>query len=332
MVVFSGTSYLHNMTEYRNPLGDAKSIEAETGRQDNLPVSQAVWININRLAYQFIDTTGLPPVLEGPLFRGKAHAASWIYTKLGMDLESNTALYPNTLVKFSYLRRPPLQEDETWFGILAPLIVVPASILCIVRGFRRKEYFALILFIAAAAFTLTEQILRPSWHVYLGRNFALAMVALTPMAATLYRRNWINQTACAAVLVLAAMITINVTVQNKSKPLTGQYAIWNLDRAVMITLNSFSIREAVVLVEQDVPGNAVVGTPSDYLEYTLYGDHLSRRIVPVFDRNQLVDRAWLTSQKVEYVISPDQVMAQHPTLPGIEIARNGAHILVKLEP
>lgn len=140
-LLFAAPIYIQNLLSYAHPFGDPAFIQTEAGPQDNTPILKALWINLNRLGYQFIDTSGLPPLIEGYLFRGKAHLASFIYQKLNLPLESPIATNPKTIIPFQFFRRPPLQEDETWFGIFAPFLLLPASISGLIQSIHKKTLY-----------------------------------------------------------------------------------------------------------------------------------------------------------------------------------------------
>ncbi|GAP07071.1 MAG TPA: hypothetical protein DEQ80_09520 [Anaerolinea thermolimosa] len=301
---FAAPIYIQNLMTYSHPFGDPAFIQTEAGPQDNTPVLQSLWINLNRLGYQFIDTSGLPPLIEGYLFRGKAHLASFIYQRLNLPLESPIATNPKTIIPFQFFRRPPLQEDETWFGIFAPFLIIPSAIYGVIRSFHSKNPLPAGLWMLSLSFTLLEILVRPGWDTYLGRNFILALLFLTPFLGYVYPRQNGFHIPIMVVVALSAYMVFNFALNNTSKPLIGQKAIWVLDRADKLTLQNFNLREPARLVEQSVPENASLALPGGLWEYPFYDPHFHRHLLPIDNSPSRLDVSWLRDHNVHYILLP----------------------------
>lgn len=306
-LLFAAPIYIQNLLSYSHPFGDPAFIQTEAGPQDNTPFLQALWINLNRLGYQFIDTSGLPPLIEGYLFRGKAHLARFIYQKLNLPLESSIAANPKTIISFQFFRRPPLQEDETWFGIFAPFLLLPAAISGLIRSFYQKDPLPAGFWMLSLSFTLLEMIVRPGWDTYLGRNFILALLFLAPFLGSVYPRQGGFHIPIMVVVALSVYMVFNFTLNNTSKPLIGQKAIWFLGRADKITLQNFNLREPARLVEQSVPENASLALPGGLWEYPFYDPHFQRHLLPLADSPSRLDADWLRDHNVHYALLPREV-------------------------
>ncbi len=304
-------AYIENTFTFGNPLGEPESV-AQVFRDPSAPPGdsqaggvstlQALGINLGRVAYQFIDTSGLPPVIEGYLFRGKARLARAAAGALKLPLESPVAANPNTALAFDFYHRPPLQEDETWFGILAPFLMLPAAIAVLGSSLRRRDPLPAGLWLAALSFVFGELLLRPGWDAYLGRNFSLAVVLLAPFMAAAYRPGFWGQlgAALAAALTIYALATF--ALNNAAKPLVGQKAIWILNRCEKLTLENYALLEPALLVENNVPSDAVLALPGGTWEYPFYDEHFHRRLVQVTSAQEYADPAWMRAQGVNYVL------------------------------
>uniref|UniRef100_A0A7C4KLG0 Phospholipid carrier-dependent glycosyltransferase n=1 Tax=Anaerolinea thermolimosa TaxID=229919 RepID=A0A7C4KLG0_9CHLR len=312
-LLFAAPIYIQNLLSYSHPFGDPAFIQTEAGPQDNTPILKALWINLNRLGYQFIDTSGLPPLIEGYLFRGKAHLASFIYQKLNLPLESPIATNPKTIVPFQFFRRPLLQEDETWFGIFAPFLLLPASISGLIQSIHKKNPLPAGLWMLSLSFTFLEVIVRPGWDTYLGRNFILALLFLTPFLGRVYPRQSGFNIPVLVVVALSGYMVFNFALNNTSKPLIGQKAIWILDRADKITLQNFNLREPARLVEQSIPENASLALPGGLWEYPFFDPHFHRHLLPIGDSPSSLDADWLRDHNVHYALLPRE--RSEPAIP-----------------
>lgn len=318
---FGALVYVMNAAVYQNPLGDPVNLQAlihnplagadeREAAQDSQAVTPltSLWINLNRIAYQFVDTTGLPPLLEGYLFRGKAQASRVLYQSLDLPLESAVAANPRSLVRFDFYHRPPLQEDETWFGIFAPFLLVPAGMVQLAHSFRRRNALPAVLWLLAGSFVLVELTLRPGWDAYLGRNFILAVVFLAPFAAAVYRPGVGWGVLVGVVVALSIYSLVTLTLNNASKPLIGPRAIWTLSRAQKLTLQNFYMTEGAQFVERFEPEDSVLALPPGTWEYPFYDDHLRRTLVLMESNDSLQDADWMRQQHIQYVL----VRNDHP--------------------
>lgn len=60
------------------------------------------------------------------------------------------------------------------------------------------------------------------------------------------------------------------------------------------------------MVEKFVPADSILGyyIPFFILDYPLFGEHLSRHLVPLVSASQVSDLEWLNSQRIEYLLLP----------------------------
>ena len=61
-------------------------------------------------------------------------------------------------------------------------------------------------------------------------------------------------------------------------------------------------------MEKFVPAEAVLGyyIPFYILDYPLFGENLTRRLVPMVSPAQLSDIQWLRDEEIEYILLPDR--------------------------
>jgi hypothetical protein len=108
-----------------------------------------------------------------------------------------------------------------------------------------------------------------------------------------------------------AVIIIAVTLlYNPSKPTLGKYAdefhVWNNSRLFIQTIQRKNNRDLYDMVEKFVPADATLGyyIPGFILDYPLFGEHLTRHLVPLASPSQISNIPWLRSQGVEYFLLP----------------------------
>ena len=112
-------------------------------------------------------------------------------------------------------------------------------------------------------------------------------------------------------IVILAVVIISVTMlYNPSKPTLGKYAddfhVWNNDRIFIQTIQRKDSRDVYYMVEKYVPADATLGyyIPFFILDYPLFGERLSRRLVPFSTPAQITDIQGLRSQGIEYLLLP----------------------------
>lgn len=97
---------------------------------------------------------------------------------------------------------------------------------------------------------------------------------------------------------------------NPSKPTLGTYAdefhVWSNNRLFIQTIQRKDDRDLYSMVETNVPSDSTLGyyVPSYILDYPLFGEQLSRRLVPLGSPDQISDLGWLRSQGIEYFLIP----------------------------
>jgi hypothetical protein len=138
--------YLKNWREHGNPLGGPEVLKhsnPEAGRV------RAAALNATRYAFDFCTWDGLPESWAGSLGgKIKAHASAGLH-RIGIDLEAPVS----RRVPFDPARERHAHCDLAFFGVLGPLIVLPALLLCWLR--REPLYVValpfLLFFVAQSA-------------------------------------------------------------------------------------------------------------------------------------------------------------------------------------
>jgi hypothetical protein len=328
--------YIQNTIVFHNPLGDEITLNDQISGNKGGSVTDNLVYNSARDFYQSIDFTGLPNVYIDNLIALKARLFKPVFTFLGLDLESATAVHKDTVL-FSYLDNPEIQEDKTWYGPLSFLLLVPTVIIQLVQGFRRHDPIRLGLIFMFVSFFLIETAVRPGWEPFQGRYFILALVLVAPFIASFYQPelrwrilNWLS-------VFLAAVIVFSVMASNSGKPLlsynrlqtmakpyTSQLStkeqkkinalirisfpnakdIWDLDRTGRQLLQGGGMGGAMILVNQYVPEDATLalGFTQNMFTFPFFGEHLTRRLIPVYPPGRLQDEQWFKENGIQYMI------------------------------
>jgi hypothetical protein len=198
-------------------------------------------------------------------------------------------------------------EDQSWFGILGLLILIPAAGIQFIQGIRHKEPLRIGLFLISALAIPVEVILRPGWDPYQGRYFMASAVMIAPMMACLGQSSLFARLIRWMSVAVAILILAFCSIANPAKPLNNPWV--NLRTASRGQLQAIQWQDQTMgnylyMLERSLPNDAVVGFyDKGYIwDYPLFGEHFTRRVVPILLESQLGDEGWLKSQGIQYVL------------------------------
>jgi hypothetical protein len=118
------------------------------------------------------------------------------------------------------------------------------------------------------------------------------------------------------VVVLACVIIPVTILYNPAKQTLGKQAkwvdIWTADRATLMTIQAYADRDLMLMVQDRVPAVTTLGIAqvSPLNHYALFGDGLTRRLIPIYPVNLLSDSLWLTEEDIQYLL-----VEEHPDIP-----------------
>jgi len=328
--------YIQNSILFQHPLGDRETLARQVGGQNLWGIKENLVYNSARFFYQSLDFSGIPPIVTDNLMTAKASFFQPIFSSFGMNLESNIAVQkPESL--FSFLENPPIQEDQTWYGILGFFLLLPLSIWQFIQGVRLRDPFRIGLVIMAFCYALCVITFRPGWTPNQGRYFIPAVTLTAPFIASIVRhgRGW--KILDWMILVLSVIGFSVVTVNNSSKPLISyshireaikplirydnpqnikrinslvryyfpnEKDIWELDPTYLqLFQNGMAVRP-INLVQQYVPEDASLALGfANYLPvFPFFGQHLTRTLFPVYPPDKLQEEQWFRDNKIEYLL------------------------------
>ncbi len=330
-VILGSGSYVKNLIEFKNPIGPKEVTTNFVGLQDNTPLHKAFILNTSRLLYQFVDTTALPPILEGYIFRGKAKLASNLFNSFGLPLDSTIAWYEDSRIKFDYYLRPKFQEDGSWFGIISSVTLPVTFCLPFFWAIRRKQFLYLIFPFSVISFHILEFLVRPGWDFYVGRNYLVPVAILSPLIGYLYKssRRW--KIFNAIIMILSGYMLINMVLNNESKPLIGRDAIWNLSRSEKITLQARMLRTPLDFVERKVPDGATIGLSPNTMEYPYFGERFTRNLTAVKPIENIANREWLIANNIDFLLVNKKSIPETIAIPFKPILSDKEWALYKVE-
>lgn len=219
LILTTGFHFIKNIKETGYIFG-VKNIMADPALSNHMLEKSEY--NIPRYIYTFIGFDGLPRVIQNELNQTKASIFKFAISPLNIDLESELYLQPGAddLEFFSYSAKPVLSDDQSWFGPLAFLLIIPALVVSLFSKQKQRRNYALFAFSLFISFFMLVLLQRPGWDPYQGRYFLLAIIPLVPLVSILIPRNKIIQSLLIwIVFIFSALISLNTFVSNDSKPI-----------------------------------------------------------------------------------------------------------------
>jgi hypothetical protein len=341
--------YIQNTILFHNPLGDQETLAHQIGGQNQWGYLENLTYNSTRLFYQSVDFSGIPPTFTDNLIIVKASFFKPIFSTLGLNLESNVAIQKPE-GSFSYFENPPIHEDQTWYGILGFFLLFPLSIWQFFQGVHHRDPFRVGLVLVAFFFSLCVIAFRPGWTPNQGRYFIPAVTLTAPFVASIVRPGRVWKILDWMIVVIAVISYSFVTVNNSSKPLfsyshiqevikplvrnkhplnikqinslvryyfPNNKDIWELDPINLQLFQNGMAVGPVNLVQRYVPENAslALGSAQNLPSFPFFGEHLSRKIYPVFPPEILQDEQWFRDNHIEFLLLHlnDKLMQNPPS-------------------
>ncbi len=330
-VLLGSFMYVSNFFRYQNPFGQAELVGETVGVEDFKLYDQLV-LKTSRWAYQFLDPIGLPYPVNGYFTRGKAKVAGFIFDLWQIPAESEQGIlnYPGN--QFVMTKHPLVQEDVAWFGPLGYLFILPVAIYQGLVALRKKNAHMIGLSALAISLFLGVLLLNAGWTKNQGRYFVLAVSCAAPFFAVVYKKGRWNAVYRGFIVVMALIVMATVTLNNVAKPLVGENAVWKLDRRDMQTLQTKYLRGLLRMVDNNVPEDATLGILSmgSAREYPFFGEHFTRKLIPIYPVSRFSDPQWLQENGVEYILFENEKF-QTMGIPAhlAEIGHRANYVLLK---
>jgi 4-amino-4-deoxy-L-arabinose transferase-like glycosyltransferase len=294
--------YLQNSIYFNSPAGPAEKVEGQTNEFSLQAITSELPVNLSRLAYQFIDPTGLPGEFPGYLQKFKAKMVEYAGLKPWMESDIGA------LKIFELRDIPPTHEDSAWFGLIGFLLLVPAGLFQIIEGIKKKDPFRLGIIALVLGFYIFIALLRPGWSPYVGRYFAPVATLSAPLIAGLNLYTNFGRKIRWTLAFISVMIAVTIILNNESKPLIGDQAIWEKDRiSLQLITSPDRSSEILKFADEYLPEGSTFGVrklPLFY-EYVLLDDNSDRTIIWVPDNSTVFDKTWLEQENISYLLLDD---------------------------
>jgi 4-amino-4-deoxy-L-arabinose transferase-like glycosyltransferase len=305
LLLVGSYGYVLNLVHTGSPLGDA----AENTTLQPERTLDGTASTVARVGYRLVDLSGYRP--GSRVVEAIGDAGSWTFDALGVPVNPDES----TLQDFSFDVNTDAEEDESYFGPLGFLLLVPLSV-AVLAGFALGKLSAARAALASALpLYVLGLALAYRYNPWIGR-FLLTPAALTmPLAAVVYRFR-----VAAAALALVGATTLVVTHRHSTTHPTGaegRPAVWNLSRADAIALRFPPMTETLRGVDLVVPTDATILAlvgENDFV-YPLYGPDLTRRVDTVSSRELEGDR-WTSALRIADERSADWIIDNSGIEPG----------------
>ena len=285
------SGYIENYRNFGNPIGPdyIRTHHSFEGKPISY-IAKNGTKNLIRYGFDFFSLDGIPPI--SPVRKVQALMRFFpeeIVRRLGVDLETSEA----TRVPFNLQKVPSSYEDGSYWGILGFGLVWVMVLLSLVGVIKSTDI--LVLSLATVLFLLAQAYSGP-YDPWRGRYFAMcAVFALPAIGVALQAKNrfvrgclllivWIGCLSAISAVVFKTNSNL-ISVGYQDKRLTS---IFTMDRMEQLTRSRSMFCEPLKAFDRLVPSNATVAVflPGDSFEYPLFGEHLTRTIIPINSFNK----------------------------------------------
>jgi hypothetical protein len=303
-LLFGAPNHIRCMQTYGHPLGPDYYREGNGRASKGLDI-QLLKANAARYLYQATEPSALPFFLMltenkkeivGNIEAWRAETGERLFEALAIDSNDPTATKLYT--EFSFATPFPFHEDIVWFGPLGLLLWTPVVLYWGVACFFRRDPVRLLLFLSCAGFVFfacAEMV----WSPWRGRYFVLAVSLGAPLLSNLFKRGKLFALARWVLVLLAVSVLVKTLVRNESKALVGPNAIWGKERDALRYANLPHDGKALRAVERLLPQHATVAllVQAGDWDYPLFGQGLTRTILPVASWPESLSTEWLDSHE-----------------------------------
>lgn len=269
--------YIENWQVYGHPIGPAyvRQLHAFEGASPGYVLEHGV-NNLLRFGFEFLSLDGMPAF--GDVYAAQQALRDWprqLTLALGFDLETTEA----TRAPFSYAKPPYAHEDMSYWGVFGFGLVLPLVTLALAGVIRAPA--ARVLAAGFALFALAQAFSGP-YDPWRGRYFTIAGIFATPVVAVWLGRPqpWLAKALLMVVVMLGCFSGLSA-VLGRANSMPEE--VYRMDRVAQLTRNRRAYTEPVRRFEQLVPPDATVAVffGEDMFEYPLFGEGLTRRLIPV---------------------------------------------------
>jgi len=283
-------NFIQNWAHYGHPLGPRDFIRAQSSVLSGFQ-GESIRAKLASDIYSLADPTGLPGPIAQAVTQARNRGGALLFRALGVPLDIPHLTYAEHRFELAESPPPRIFEGTAFFGPLGFLVWLPAMAFWFIAGVvKRDDRF--LPAVTSLGFMLAMSVF-VIWSPFRGRYMCLAMASAAPLIAGLLRRGRVVAAIRWLVVALACTVMAVTVASNSKKPMVGPRSIWGRSR---IDLRMMPLFSAVHNMTRMLPEGAVVGTvlDSEDLDYPLFGERLTRRIIPLFPRPEVIDGRWLS--------------------------------------
>lgn len=278
------TGYLHNVQQYGHPIGTEEVRHTHGFNQETwaerVHISQ---LNLLRYSMDFLHWDGLP---KNDYTVAATHTLQYVPRQLSHALLNQPLdeITLGTRVPFSFQRVYQAHEDTANWGVLGFGLVWLTVLLAL---WHWRRYPALAILAAAMLVFLLTQAASSPYDPWRGRYFLISAFFAVPtvgLALVATARWWRGYVLGIVVLgVLCAFSAVLLRNNGAILPAYGKPSVFSLNRIEQLSRNRPRMTAVLAAYEKQVPSAAVVAVAlsADQYEYPLFGDGLSRTLLPI---------------------------------------------------
>jgi len=274
-LVLGSYTYVQNIVAFGEPFGPTTDRSGsglvQTGN-GMLTYAHQLRDNVGRYAYQFVDFSVLPFELASEVNPTKAMVFSRLFQWLRVDVQNpETIALPHFDLDFVN----PLDENASWFGPLA-ILLIPAAIVQAQRAARERDAQRAGLLIIGLGFLLVQSALE-AWTPYKGRYYLIPVALVFPLMACFLQTRTVSRAVFAGCLVLLGLTAMfTVTLRTSALKHTSWRDAFSEGRKLPAWPNEFQY----LMVKTNVPEDASIGLTGglNFRDYPFFGEHFTHYV------------------------------------------------------
>ncbi|MBC8155716.1 MAG: hypothetical protein H7Z72_22745 [Bacteroidetes bacterium] len=286
------TGYLKNIEVYGHPIGPPTALKHQSVERAGSPKNLVIQgsRNVVRYAYDHFNLDGIRNLPVGTdLNRAMRQPAVWLEDKLHLRLDEETDF---SIQPFNFDRRFVFYNANPYWGVFGFGLIFPLLVLVLLTVVRSPAHVflgaALLLHFAALSYSAP-------YDPFKGRYFIETGVFGVPFLALLFlspkldisqpgRFLWKGYVGLIVLLgCVSALLCVFLNIRSLPFGWDGRPSVFEMNRYEQIAVGRPDIYVPYKRFNELVPDTATValGTINDDYEYPLYGDKLSRRLLPI---------------------------------------------------
>lgn len=336
-IILSSTSYVNNLINFQNPLGPPEFLKSESGVFNQGSLIDKLKINSFRFIYQIVSLDGFPFPIQEKFNQFKSQFASRYPNLFDTSLNYIKDVNGET---FKLEPRISNNEDESWFGPIFPLLIIPGILYSLIIIIKRKDIVLFLLVFIGITYFLLVTVLRPGWDPFQQRYLNPPIALLTATISLILGKKYMRPMVFVFVLISIIPLTFTTFV-NDSKPIITETTLYpncslSQNRVSLIACNYFEKITSVIPAEylpakktitkidsrigrqtytnnsqkkifenlHIIPDGSTIGlflANGDW-EYPFFGEKFQYNLVPIKDEANLNNDVWLNNSRVNYLI------------------------------